>query len=49
LVIDLMLHDFKGASEGRALIPATGFFEWQNRAGGKQPYRFRLEDLDPFA
>jgi putative SOS response-associated peptidase YedK len=33
----------------RALIPATGFFEWQKRADGKQPYRFRLEDLDPFA
>ena len=24
----------------RALIPATGFFEWQKRADGKQPYRF---------
>src|SRR4051812_10874023 len=33
----------------RALIPATGFFEWQQRADGKQPYRFRREDLDPFA
>jgi putative SOS response-associated peptidase YedK len=33
----------------RALIPATGFFEWQKRADGKQPYRFRREDLDPFA
>ena len=25
----------------RALIPATGFFEWQKRADGKQPYRFQ--------
>lgn len=33
----------------RALIPATGFFEWQQRADGKQPYRFRCEDLEPFA
>jgi putative SOS response-associated peptidase YedK len=33
----------------RALIPATGFFEWQNRPDGKQPYRFRREDLEPFA
>lgn len=33
----------------RALIPATGFFEWQQRADGKQPYRFRREDLEPFA
>jgi putative SOS response-associated peptidase YedK len=33
----------------RALIPATGFFEWQQRADGKQPYRFVREDLQPFA
>jgi len=33
----------------RALIPATGFFEWQKRADGKQPYRFRPADLEPFA
>jgi putative SOS response-associated peptidase YedK len=33
----------------RALIPATGYFEWQKRADGKQPYRFRPEDLQPFA
>ncbi|HWT31166.1 MAG TPA: SOS response-associated peptidase, partial [Propylenella sp.] len=33
----------------RALIPATGFFEWQKRADGKQPYRFRRQDLQPFA
>jgi putative SOS response-associated peptidase YedK len=33
----------------RALIPATGFFEWQQRADGKQPYRFVREDLEPFA
>ena len=33
----------------RALIPATGFFEWQQRPDGKQPYRFTREDLEPFA
>jgi putative SOS response-associated peptidase YedK len=33
----------------RALIPATGFFEWQKRADGKQPYRFQIADLEPFA
>ena len=33
----------------RALIPATGFFEWQKRADGKQPYRFQRADLEPFA
>ena len=33
----------------RCLIPATGFFEWQQRADGKQPYRFLRKDLEPFA
>jgi putative SOS response-associated peptidase YedK len=33
----------------RCLIPATGFYEWQDRADGKQPYRFRRKDLEPFA
>jgi putative SOS response-associated peptidase YedK len=36
-------------SKRRALIPATGFFEWEKRADGKQPYRFTREDLEPFA
>ena len=41
---------FRAAFEKRrALIPATGYFEWQKRADGKQPYRFRREDLEPFA
>jgi putative SOS response-associated peptidase YedK len=30
-------------------IPATGFYEWQKREDGKQPYRFRRKDLEPFA
>ena len=33
----------------RALIPATGFFEWETRADGKQPYRFVRADMEPFA
>ena len=33
----------------RALVPATGFFEWQTRADGKQPYRFVRSDMQPFA
>ena len=33
----------------RCLIPATGFYEWQKRDDGKQPYRFRRKDLEPFA
>jgi putative SOS response-associated peptidase YedK len=33
----------------RALVPATGYFEWQKRADGKQPYRFQRADLEPFA
>jgi putative SOS response-associated peptidase YedK len=33
----------------RCLIPATGFYEWQKRADGRQPYRFVRKDLEPFA
>jgi putative SOS response-associated peptidase YedK len=33
----------------RCLIPATGFYEWEKRANGRQPYRFRRRDLEPFA
>ena len=33
----------------RCLVPATGFYEWERRDGGKQPYRFRLKTGDPFA
>jgi putative SOS response-associated peptidase YedK len=36
-------------AERRCLIPATGFYEWQAREDGKQPYRFRRKDLEPFA
>jgi putative SOS response-associated peptidase YedK len=36
-------------AQRRCLIPATGFYEWQKREDGKQPYRFRRKDLEPFA
>jgi putative SOS response-associated peptidase YedK len=44
------LRLFREASaKRRCLIPATGFYEWQQREDGKQPYRFRRKDLEPFA
>ncbi len=33
----------------RCLVPATGFFEWQQTAAGKQPWNFRLKNKQPFA
>lgn len=33
----------------RCTIPADGFYEWQQRAGGKQPYRIVMKDGSPFA
>ncbi len=33
----------------RCLIPADGFYEWQARAGGKQPYYALLTTGEPFA
>jgi putative SOS response-associated peptidase YedK len=33
----------------RCIIPATGFFVWEKRADGRQPYRFVREDMRPFA
>lgn len=29
--------------------PSDGLYEWQQRADGKQPYRSRTSDLQPFA
>jgi putative SOS response-associated peptidase YedK len=34
----------EGFAKRRSLIPATGFYEWQKREDGKQPYRFRRKD-----
>ncbi|HMQ31497.1 MAG TPA: SOS response-associated peptidase [Chloroflexaceae bacterium] len=33
----------------RCLIPADGFYEWQAREGGKQPFHIRLADGGLFA
>lgn len=33
----------------RCLIPATGFYEWQKRKEGKQPYFITMQDGRPFA
>lgn len=35
--------------ERRCLVPADGFYEWKEEAGGKQPYRITRRDGDPFA
>ena len=33
----------------RCLIPIDGFYEWQKRKDGKQPYFIRMNDKKPFA
>jgi putative SOS response-associated peptidase YedK len=33
----------------RCLVPASGFYEWQRTAQGKQPYCFQLNDDELFA
>jgi putative SOS response-associated peptidase YedK len=33
----------------RCLVVADGFYEWQKRDGGKQPYFIHLRDNEPFA
>lgn len=33
----------------RCLIPANGFYEWQRRERGKQPFYIRMRDGRPFA
>lgn len=32
----------------RCLVVADGFYEWQERAGGKQPYHLALKSREPF-
>ena len=36
-------------SARRCLIPATGFYEWERREDGRQPFRFHMRSADPFA
>ena len=38
-----------GFQMGRCLVPADGFYEWQDTRGGKQPYRVERTDGEPFA
>ena len=33
----------------RCLVLSNGFYEWQQRRGGKQPYRIAKDDDSPFA
>jgi putative SOS response-associated peptidase YedK len=33
----------------RCLVPASGFYEWQQRAGGKQPYYITVPDQPLFS
>ncbi|HPF70149.1 MAG TPA: SOS response-associated peptidase [Candidatus Krumholzibacteria bacterium] len=33
----------------RCLVPVNGFYEWQKRGDGKQPFLFRRRDHDVFA
>ena len=41
---------FRDAYERRrCLVLADGYYEWQQREGGKQPYRITLPDEEPFA
>ena len=35
--------------ERRCLVMADGFYEWQQKAGGKQPYHVVKKDGSPFA
>ncbi len=39
----------KAFAQRRCLAPATGFFEWQQRDDGKQPFRFTTRDDEPMA
>ena len=33
----------------RCIVPADGFYEWQRKSGGRQPYLLRLQGGKPFA
>ncbi|HEX7589698.1 MAG TPA: SOS response-associated peptidase [Demequinaceae bacterium] len=36
-------------AQRRCLVPASGYYEWQARKGGKQPYFIYPEDASPLA
>lgn len=39
----------EAAGERRCLVIADGFYEWQERTTGTQPFRVEREDREPFA
>jgi putative SOS response-associated peptidase YedK len=39
----------EGAAHRRCLIPANGFYEWQDTGSAKLPHLFTLRDDEPFA
>ncbi len=39
----------RAMSRGRCLVPVTGFYEWREKAGGKQPFFFRMRERELFA
>lgn len=39
----------EAVAERRCLVIADGFYEWQERTTGKQPFRVEREDGEPFA
>ncbi|MBI2815568.1 MAG: SOS response-associated peptidase [Acidobacteria bacterium] len=39
----------KAVCQQRCLVPASGFFEWEKKSGGKTPYHFRRKDGGLFA
>jgi putative SOS response-associated peptidase YedK len=39
----------RATAQRRCLVPACGFYEWQDRGGTKWPHLFTLRDGEPFA
>ena len=46
---DAFRRDTDGSAAGRCLIVADGFYEWQDRTDGTQPFRVERADGEPFA
>jgi putative SOS response-associated peptidase YedK len=46
---ETVLEKFSGSAQNRrCLVPADGFYEWENSQVGKLPWRFILKDEQPF-
>jgi putative SOS response-associated peptidase YedK len=39
----------RATAQRRCLVPANGFYEWENRGGVKRPHLFTLRNDEPFA